>query len=407
MICIIVDRASEQLVSCVDAVVAHSPSDAPILVCDYTLSDSAVLESLQELETERLLYLRVDAGGPDETLTLAAPADVLLIRSDCMVASGWFGGLRAAAYADSRVATATAIADDRVTALQAAADAVRGASLRLRPRIAAAGDECVYVRRSAIELIEPTRARTARGLLSDADFSTSCTSAGLSHVLADDVLVRAPRTARVTGEDHGGPLGRALGHARRARSPMSVIVDAGILAGPITGTQVNVLETIAALGRTDAVRLRALVPLDLSPDVARALRSAAAVELLTHDEARRLGGDRADLVHRPYQISNPGELSLLSELGDRLMITQQDLIGYFNPSYFRSPEAWEDHRRLTQGVLAIADRVVFVSHHARDEALAEELVEPDRATVVQIGTDLHALSRRSAALAAGRRRAAP
>ncbi len=391
MICIIVDGARHQLVSCVGTVIAHSPTDTPILICDYTTSDAAVLESLTKFETERLLYLRVDAGGPDETLDLAAAADLLLIRSDCIVASGWFDGLRAAAYADSRVATATAIADDQVTELEPAAEAVRAASLRLRPRIAAAGGECIYVRRSALELIGPTPACTARGLLSDGDFSARCVRNGLSHVLADDVLIRAPRTARSTGEDPTGPLGRALGHARRARGAMSVIVDAGILSGPITGTQVNVLETIAALARMDAVRLRALVPPNLSADVARRLRSAPGVELLTHDEARRLEGDRADLVHRPYQINNPGELPLLAELGDRLMITHQDLIRYFNPSYFASPAAWESYRQLTRGVLAIADRVVFVSRHARDEALAEELVEPDRATVVHIGVDHHAL----------------
>src|SRR5262249_27598649 len=181
--------------------------------------------------------------------------------------------------------------------------------------------------------------------------------------------------------------GRALGRARRARTDLSVIVDAGILSAPITGTQINVIETIAALARTDAIRLRALVPADLSADAARRLQSVAGVELLTHADARHLTANRADVVHRPYQVSNPGELPLLSGLADRLVITNQDLIGYFNPAYSPSHEAWEQFRQLTQGVLAVADRVLFFSGHARDEALAEELVEPHRANVAHLGVD--------------------
>jgi glycosyltransferase involved in cell wall biosynthesis len=153
----------------------------------------------------------------------------------------------------------------------------------------------------------------------------------------------------------------------------------------MTGIQVHVTETIAALARTRTVRLKALVPADLSPDVARSLESWPGVQLVTHAEARQLRGERADVVHRPYQINNAGELTFLTQLADRLVITHQDLISYFNPSYFPSLEEWEQYRQLTRGALAIADRVLFVSDHARRDALAEELVEPHRASVVHNG----------------------
>ena len=73
------------------------------------------------------------------------------------------------------------------------------------------------------------------------------------------------------------------------------------------------------------------------------------------------------------------------------MITHQDMISYRNPSYFDSFAAWEGYRQLTRRALAVADRVIFFSAHARDEALAEELLEPERASVVHIGVD-HTLS---------------
>ena len=68
------------------------------------------------------------------------------------------------------------------------------------------------------------------------------------------------------------------------------------------------------------------------------------MSLVTYGEASSAGGPRADVVHRPYQLSNVGDLTFLETLGDRLILTQQDLIGYHNPSYFQAPEAWRDDR---------------------------------------------------------------
>ncbi len=416
-ICLMVDRMSAEFARIVRAVLEHAPADSPVLVCDQTPSDSRVSDSLSDLDDtgHRLRYLRLDRGRIDRTSELAAPADVVLLSADCLVASGSFEGLHGAAYCDSTVATATAMtlvrapgfesADQAVPDFESAAEAVRIRSLRLRPRIAAANGPCVYVRRSALELVGPLEPLTAAGDGTATDFWHRCVQTGLSHVLADDVLVsgRGGQSVPAAVADVGvlsrvpvddtGPLARALSCARRARSGLSVVLDAGILSGPMTGTQVHVLETIAALARTGEVHLRAIVPVDLSDDVARSLEAWPGVELMTYAEARKSRGRRADLVHRPFQVNNAGELRFLSGLAERVVITHQDLISYFNPSYFPSLEAWEGYRQLTRGVLAVADRVLFFSEHARSDALGEELVEPTRAGVVHIGVD-HGLAQR-------------
>ena len=105
-----------------------------------------------------------------------------------------------------------------------------------------------------------------------------------------------------------------------------------------------------------------------------------------------------DLVHRPFQIATPGDLPALAELADRLVITHQDLISFHNPSYFRSADAWHSYRDLTRRGLAIADHVVFFSKHARHEALAEELIDVDRSSVVYHGVD-HSVTGAGAAAA--------
>jgi glycosyltransferase involved in cell wall biosynthesis len=93
-------------------------------------------------------------------------------------------------------------------------------------------------------------------------------------------------------------------------------------------------------------------------------------------------------------VNNDEDLTFLAKLGERLVVTNQDLIGYHNPSYFRDFDAWDGYRRITRAALSVADRVVFFSAHARDDALAEDLVEPSRTSVVHIGVD-HVLTRSS------------
>jgi glycosyltransferase involved in cell wall biosynthesis len=159
----------------------------------------------------------------------------------------------------------------------------------------------------------------------------------------------------------------------------------------MTGTQLHVLELIAALARTDEARITVVVPDDLNRFAARALETLPEVNRVSRGQAAARTRDRADIVHRPFQVNNDSDLLFLARLGERLVVTNQDLIGYHNPSYFRNADAWQGYRRITRSALAVADQVVFFSAHARDDALAEDLLEPDRASVVHIGVD-HAFS---------------
>ncbi len=328
----------------------------------------------------------------EDPFATAAPADVVVVEPGCVVAAGWLEGLTSAARAQSTTATATALTPtdlDQVRGDQDRSDqdlgetaaAVRSGSVRLLPRVAAARGPCLYVRRSALDLVGGF----------DAEFSARCADTGLSHVLADDVLVRyegadpGPPLRSLHGDD--GPLARSLGSVRRALDGLSAVIDARILYGPTTGTHVHVLEVIAGLAGTGRVRLTVIVPEDASDYATRRLESIPGLALRTYDELSRAGGERADVVHRPFQVSNPGDLNFLRSIGERLILTQQDLIAFHNPAYFPSQAAWEGYRRLTRLALATADRVVFFSEHAHDDAIAEELVEPAHASVVRLGVD--------------------
>lgn len=333
--------------------------------------------------------LTIEAG--EDPFAGTAPADVVLLEPGCVVAAGWLDGLRDAAQASSTTATATAITQpdlDRAVELDAesfeqAAAAVRSSSSRLRPRLRDPEAVCLYVRRSAIELVG----------WSD-DFLRRCVDTGLVHVLADDVLVLESQPARDQTpalDDERGPVTRSLGAARRAFSRLSVLIDARILYGPTTGSAVHVLELIAALSRTQRARLTAILPDSPSDYALSRLESLPEVSLVTYAEASNGVRPPADIVHRPFQLTNAGDLTFLATLGERLVLTQQDLIGFHNPAYSADIAAWEGYRHLTRLALGAIDRVVFFSDWARDDSLAEELVTRERASVVRLGVD-HPLS---------------
>jgi glycosyltransferase involved in cell wall biosynthesis len=323
----------------------------------------------------------LQVGSETEAFERTAPADVVLLRPGCRVPPGWLEDLHEAAYASATTATATALTQHDLGRAAAgpaepsgAAAAVKAGSLRLRPRIEAPGTACVYVRRSALDLVGDP-----------GDFATRCVELGLAHVLADDVLVLDPAPTPAQSSEATPPLTRARAAARRALRGLSATIDATILFGPTTGTHVHVLELIAGLARTERVRITAIVPDHPSEYALSRLRGLPRVDLLTYREAAR--ADPADVVHRPFQLSNAGDLSFLGSLGERLLVTQQDLIAFHSPAYFPSPAAWLEYRVLTRLGLGNADRVLFFSAHARDDALAEELVEPSRASVLSLGVD--------------------
>jgi glycosyltransferase involved in cell wall biosynthesis len=399
VVCIPVGGADERLERTLRSVLAHTDATVGLVVYDNAGASEAagdLVKSCRQDPAREVVYLSPDAAF-DTVTSRAAPADVVLVEPGCAVVAGWLTGLRRAAYSDAGVATATALTRDDIAPridqpIDHAAATLYGRPSAVRPRLSAPRGPCVYVRRSALELLADLGPASVRDFPTDPAFGRWCVASGLWHVLADDVLIDATRPfpPRTPGDD-GGPLERSLAGARRAMRGLSAIIDARILYGPVTGTQVHVLELIAGLARTEKVRLTAIVPDHPNQDALQRLESLGAVSVVTPEQASRASTPIVDVVHRPFQLTNAGDLTFLESLGDRLVLTQEDLIAFHNPEYFPSPEAWREFRILTRLAAARADRLVFSSGHTRDDAVAQELVDPSRASVVALGAD-HAVA---------------
>lgn len=368
-------------------------------------------------ETER--DVRHTAGAP---ATLVAPnrlegalrgqtaGSIALVLAGTELAKGWLDGLEAAAGADGTVATASAIspggpwgpAGDGALRPDAA-DSIRRNSVRLRPRLLAPHWPCVLVRRAALDLAGVPAGEPVELL---AELGEGCTARGLLHVLADDVLVRGPNrepglaaesrlsarwphraVAAALDRDRDLAPRRAVLAATRELAAPSVTIDGRALGPRRAGTQVHALELIAALARTGRLALRVVTPPDLAEDARELFQASAVIETLPYAEAAAEPQVRTAIVHRPSQIFTADDLALLVPLGERLVVTHQDLIAYRIPGYHASPEEWLLHRRATRGALAAADHTVFFTHHALQDALADDLVNPGAASVVPIGAD--------------------
>jgi glycosyltransferase involved in cell wall biosynthesis len=325
-------------------------------------------------------------------------------------------------------------ADPTVEGLARLAAGLAARTLALRPRLSRAVGPCVYVRREALELVGRLDEGLDLEMALEVDFAQRCLLSGLAHVAADDVVVqrlapaRSPeRTAPVEGGASGkrsadelprqllqrypyladaptlaesGVLAHALRAARGPSSPLWVTLDARALDGAATGTQVHVLELILALARTGALRLRLLVWAErIDRETLELLRGLPETEVLAAEE---VDGDtpRSEVFHRPQQAFSPGDVAFAIALGERIVLSQLDLIAYRNPGYFADADAWEDFRRASRHGLAAAERVVVFSEHTRRELLADALVEAERVRVVPPGLDHRAAGepRRPAAL---------
>ena len=435
--------ARDLFVRCLDSVLRHTAKDVPILIADDASPDPALEEYVSELDRrkalpERVFYLRQPenvgfVANANTAFAATAPGDVVILNSDCEVGPEWLERLRAAAYTDTNVATASALTNHGTllsvpernnplpelpahTTLDEIATKLARTSPRLRPRIPTAIGHCTYIRRSALELIGDFDEAFSPGYGEEVDFSQRCILRGLSHVAADDVFVfhsgsgsfgangvkdghkrliarRYPYYSfgvHTLEQRQTGPLVRALNIAARAINGLTVTIDARRLSPIVTGTQVHVLELIHALWRTQQIHLRVVVQPSIG-EVRRLLDDLEGVEVLSTDEIDE-ATPKTEIVHRPYQVFDTDDLEFLKRIGNRIVITQQDLIAYRNPGYGRWHLEWADLQRLTRLSLGSADAVLFFSHHAAQDALAEELVEPSRAHVVHLGVDHHAFA---------------
>jgi glycosyltransferase involved in cell wall biosynthesis len=414
VICVIAVRESDpdvlvqgalSTVGCLDDLAAS----LPVLIVGTEVTIESIVAELGPIACAKVVAaLKVEPAASEveavnEAIRASCPADVVILSAGFRMSLDGLRGLRAAALSDTTVATATPLFHGGSwPARRAGGEREPG----LRPRIATIGYGCAYLRRRALDLIDPLDSSLSMSRALDAA-AVRLVALGMVHVAADDVAIHSDAlpdespnavhglSSAIRSEnwiqetiacDERGVLRRAVKRGAVAESGLSVTIDGRSLTSAFGGTQTYVENLILALAHESTAAVRVLTAPDLSEHAKDALVSAGNVELLTYEQALA-DPPLTDIVHRPQQIFTPEDLALLRLVGERVVVTHQDLIAYHNYAYHSSVEAWRGHRRTTRLALAAADQVVFFSEHARHDALAEDLLSPDRAHVVGIGAE--------------------
>ncbi len=182
-----------------------------------------------------------------------------------------------------------------------------------------------------------------------------------------------------------------------------VTIDARALDGSLMGTQILVLELTRALARTQALRLRVLIYAErIDRETLASLRELGETEILAVEEVDETTPASA-VLHRPQQAFSQEDIGLAWQLGERVVLSQLDLIAYRNGGYFPDAGAWEDYRRASRHGMIAAERVLVLSEHTQNELIAQALVDAERIKVIPPGLDHRSAGepRRPDALRAG------
>lgn len=417
-VCVMPTGKDGSVAQTVSDVIRHTPPQVPILLIAPDRNElHRIGEMLGDavLDGREILALALPSGtGFAASANVAGmvvdPGDLVLLAAGVALGPSWLERLAHAAHCDTTVVSATAL-DDRdgpwgvpmrrwsmggeQLAQPAAALAVISRSPCVRPRIPSAGPHCVYLRRELFDRLGGFDTAVSDPVEALAEISQRALALGMLHVAADDVLVTCTTDLEPAGSEVVVPepvsdrtvLARSLGCARTALHGMSVTIDARALGPGSGGTQLYTAELILALARDDRLRVRAVVAHDIPVALQRRFDDVPALEVISYEQAIA-GVEQSDVVHRPQQVFSEHDLALLHILGERVVVGQQDLIAYRNPAYHQSVDHWWTCRRVTRLALAVADRVVFFSEHARSDAVSEDLLAGERGDVAGIGTDM-------------------
>jgi glycosyltransferase involved in cell wall biosynthesis len=184
------------------------------------------------------------------------------------------------------------------------------------------------------------------------------------------------------------PLGLTMATARAQVRGLRILIDASCL-GPIeNGTQVQTLALVEALSRRDDVKWIGVGLNGHVPRYAEKVLAHTKVRVVKTTELRFPPGQRADVLHRPFQPTGGLPWMNWRRSADRVLVTVQDLIAYSVGAYHDRPNVWMRYRRGIRQAVARSDGLVVISHDVASDLRRERLpLAAERTYVIENGTD--------------------
>lgn len=186
------------------------------------------------------------------------------------------------------------------------------------------------------------------------------------------------------------PVGLAISAALAKIQGLRITFDGSCLGNREMGTQVQTVALAGALADHPDVRSMfiGLPPGGKVPPYARALFARDKVEGGPAPKLRFPEGAHADILHRPFQPSEPIPWTHWRSVASRVVITLQDLIAFDNGAYHLTGEDWMRYRRTLQDAATRADGIVVISEDVAKSVHDQALDVPrDQLWTVYNGTN--------------------
>jgi glycosyltransferase involved in cell wall biosynthesis len=170
----------------------------------------------------------------------------------------------------------------------------------------------------------------------------------------------------------------APAHATRLEGlgKLRVALDLRDLPAEQVGTRTYAVNLARELGKLPEIELTLLVQ---NPVQAKGMNGRVV--------AAAMWADDVDLIHKPAQVMDPGELRLLFESRAHVVITYQDLIAFRIPLVFTSETSFDTYRATSRLVMPAVQRVIAYSESARREISHEFGIPEDEISVVMLAAE--------------------
>jgi GT2 family glycosyltransferase/glycosyltransferase involved in cell wall biosynthesis len=204
-------NAHDDLVRCIDSVLRCTAGEYRLLLIDDASPDDRIAPLLHGLALEQP-HIRVMANprnlgfiGTVNRAFAETTGDVILLNSDTIVTQGWLSKMLSCAASDPRIATITPFSNNAEICSypemcgnhpwMAGDDpelpnrALELASRRDYPDLPTAVGFCMYIRRTALEVVGKFDERYGLGYGEENDFCRRLATSGFRNVLLDDTFV--------------------------------------------------------------------------------------------------------------------------------------------------------------------------------------------------------------------------
>ena len=417
LVCVVVpiynnfDTAKE----CIKRVLKFTNLQVQILVIDDG-STEGEFNKLEGMDSHRIQYIRNPQNiGLVESLNNAIeicdPKDLIILNSDVFVYEDWLENLYLEAYENDLIATVTAMADKGGIASVKVGDRnLEDASeedfininkyLSRKPSnpqisIPVGVGHCLYVKRTALNLVGKFDLRFSPGYGEEVDFCLRCVKIGFIHVLSQKVLVRHKE-----GVSFGGRRKKLqIMHDKKIEdkyefyrkyleifeeikenknnlflniltfiSGFNVLIDGRILENRYkTGTSKVTISLIEEFAKNKSKKYNYTVITNsrhVSHEISKLGLSTIGIKEL-NDVIK--GANKYDVLIRFDTISFQNELVDILNWAHKFCYMYLDAIAYDNPFYFKSMDNHDTLRKSHELINLFADQIYFNSRFALEQ----------------------------------------